>query len=340
VTLSLSSSAEEPTSEDKALAAQLFQEGEKLMAAGDASAACPKYGESERRDPQLGTLLQLAACQEKIGKTASAWICYKDAAELAARRNAAGTTEAREQVARARAAALESNVSTLSVVVAQTDGASLDIRKDGELVDHAAWGSAWPLDPGKYTITAQAKGKKPFVKVVEVTTGAAKIEVTIPPLEYGEATATPASTAATTGTATTPTAGTPPALPERSTKGDQQRMLGYVAGGIGVVSVGIGVVFGLRVNTLEEQRDAVCPSGLRCTMAEAQYIAHLNDDARANAVACNVAVLLGAAAVAGGAALVLTAPSGRSPISAAAPGLRIGPWGGLNAAGASVQGHF
>jgi hypothetical protein len=345
VTLFLSNAAAEPTPADKALALQLFEEAEKLVAAGNAAAACPKYSESQRRDPQLGTLLQLADCHEKVGKTASAWAGYKEAAEIAARRNAAGPSEPREQIARARAAALEPNLSTLTIVVTQTDSASLEIRQDGELVGHGAWGAPWPVDPGKYTISAQAKGKKPFVKVIEITSGGAKIEVTIPRLEEGEATASAAPPAMTKGAGAMPAApqsvplAPPPVSPERSTRGNQQRLIGYIVGGAGVVGLGVGAVFGLSVASKESERDAICPSG-RCTRDEAQRIADINEEARSSAVATNVAVLLGGAAVLGGVALVLTASSGQSGTSAAAPMLRIGPFFGLNSAGASVQGRW
>ena len=39
-----------------------YDDAEKLMAAHDYAAACPKYAESQQRDPQLGTLLHLADC--------------------------------------------------------------------------------------------------------------------------------------------------------------------------------------------------------------------------------------------------------------------------------------
>jgi len=339
VTLSLSNAAAQTTSRDKAIAIQLFEEAEQLMATANPAAACPKYSESQKREPQLGTLLQLADCHERIGKTASAWAAYKEAAEIAARRNAAGSNEPREAIARARAAALETKVARLMVIVTQADIASLEIRQDGELLGRGAWGSALPVDPGTSTITAQARGKKPWSKAVEIPSTGARIEVTIPPLEDEAATPT-AVPAAITPASAPPGGTTPPTLPERSARGSTQRIVGYFVGGGGVIAIGVGAALGFVVNSRIAERDAICPSGQHCTPDEARQILELDAQARSNAVACNVALVLGTAAALGGVALVLTAPSGTSGSSGAGPLLRIGTWGGLHSAGASLQGSW
>ena len=75
----------EPSSADKVMATQLYDDAEKEMGRSNYAVACLKYGESQRLDPQLGTLLHLADCWERAGKTASAWATFKDAIEIASR---------------------------------------------------------------------------------------------------------------------------------------------------------------------------------------------------------------------------------------------------------------
>ena len=69
--------------EDKAAAQVLFDEGRTLMDAERYGEACPKFAESLRLDAALGTQLNLARCYQLVGKTASAWILYLEAAALA-----------------------------------------------------------------------------------------------------------------------------------------------------------------------------------------------------------------------------------------------------------------
>src|SRR5262249_13171001 len=74
---------------DKAAAEALFDQGVRLMKQNSFADACPKLEESERIDPAVGTLLYLGECYERVGKTASAWATFREAASLASTSNQA-----------------------------------------------------------------------------------------------------------------------------------------------------------------------------------------------------------------------------------------------------------
>ncbi len=167
-----------PDSSQVALANQLFDDAEKLMGSGHATEACPKYAESQRLDPQLGTLLHLGACYVKVGKTASAWASFKDATDMAARKH-----DEREAVSRQYLSVLELQLSRLSIEVAVDAPPSIEVKRDGEPFGRAAWGSPMPIDPGPHVITANCIGYKDWQTTIDVPAVASTARVSVPRLE-------------------------------------------------------------------------------------------------------------------------------------------------------------
>lgn len=79
-----SAAATQPSTTDKATADALFRAGKELLESGKVAEACAKLAESQRIDPRLGTLLNVAACHEQEGRTATAWSEFNEAASQAA----------------------------------------------------------------------------------------------------------------------------------------------------------------------------------------------------------------------------------------------------------------
>jgi hypothetical protein len=149
----------QPSSADQKLAQSLFDQGRELMEAGRLEEACPKLAESQRLDPGGGTLLNLAMCHEKAGKTATAWSEYHLALSQAI---AAGRAD-RTAIARERIAAIEPVVPHITVVVpASSVLAGLEVFLDGSALAQPAWGVAAAVDPGPHRVDARAPGRDPW----------------------------------------------------------------------------------------------------------------------------------------------------------------------------------
>ena len=136
--------------------------------------ACPLYEASYRADPQIGVLLYLADCYEQLGRFASAWSAFDDAAELAKARQ-----DNREPIARDRAKALEPKLSRLQVIGPARAG--LVIKRDGTDITLLA-ATGVPVDPGDRVISATAPGHVEWKTTVKVT-APGTLTVTIPELE-------------------------------------------------------------------------------------------------------------------------------------------------------------
>src|SRR6185295_4983099 len=167
----------EGSAEDKAAAEALFQQGRKLLAAGKAAEACPKFASSQQLDPGTGTLLNLADCYEKNGQLASAWATFKDAATSA---KSAGQIE-REATARQRAALLEPRLPQLVVQVPASGGVA-EVTRDDAAVPKEIWGTPLPLDPGSHLIKASGPGRRSWTQRV-VAVEAKSMTLSVPSLE-------------------------------------------------------------------------------------------------------------------------------------------------------------
>lgn len=218
-----------------AVAEALYRQARDLMAAGNYAEACPKFAQSQQLDPATGTLLNLAACHEKQGRLASAWLEYSDAL-VAARRDG---REDRVEYARERARELEPKLSRLTLSLAPgADAVGLTIELDGASIGSAVFGVPTAVDPGEHTVKASAPGKKPSTLTVRIGAEADQRTLTIPPLE--DAPPVPAEPAATALPATTSTLGAPPPGDHLQSRPVPTSV--YLAGGITLaLAAGAGV---------------------------------------------------------------------------------------------------
>lgn len=294
----------EAQSSNAAIAETAFARGKELLAEGKPAEACPKFEESHRLDPSVGALLNMGRCYEQLGRTASAWVRYKEAGTMA---RSLGQTE-RETVARDYANALEPKLSRVRIeATKRVDG--MRITRNGEEVGVALLGDPLPVDPGKLKIEVTAPNFAPWSTEVEIGKEADLKTVLIPELKAGADGSGPSSGS------------------------NGLRTVSFVVAGVGVVALGVGGVFGGLAVSERNAADPLCPN----KSCSADGYAHI-ETAQSRALISTLGIGVGAAALGTGVVLfVLSRPSAAKASTEKAWVLpSVGPQG----VGATVVGRF
>ena len=289
-------------SADAASAEALFREGRRLLEQGKTAEACLTLAQSQAQDPSSGTLLNLGLCHEVQHKLATAWSDYVAAGQLARDQ---GRVD-RAAVAEQKATALEPRLPYLTVTaMAQVPG--LQIARGDQLLGPGLLGSAVPLDPGSYMITASAPGHRSWRTTVDVAEAESKI-VQVPELEPEVPPPAPAP-ALELGPPVPPAVvprplAAPPAVALPSATGGHT--LGWIIGGTGVAALAVGAGFGLASLASYHDANTLCPSHQDC----ADDALSARSSATSRAWICNVALGIGVAGVGIGAWVLLSGRRG------------------------------
>ena len=288
----------EPTAADKAAAETLFVNARKMMADGKYGDACKAFDESQHLDPGVGTLLNLGRCYEKLGRSASAWSTYREAASAAR----AARQPAREKNARIAAEALEKSLAMVTIQIASDElSPGLEVRRDGSVLPRALWGMAVAIDPGEHIFEALAPNRQSWRSRVTIEPAKA-LTLKVPSLEVDHA---PPSAAAP-GVSPTAVVAKKESSPEPVKPSAQgmgaQRVAALLVGAAGLGALGAGGFYTYRANSLY---DSVSCDGKFC---DAQAVV-VREDAFGKASMATAFTVGGLAAVAGGIVLWLTAPS-------------------------------
>lgn len=240
--------------------------------------------------------------------------CLRDAALDASLRNRETIVAVCESVR----ADVEPRVGRLELRVADAP-AGLVVRVGERAVLPALFGVPVPVMPGSARVVAEAPGRARFERDVAIEAGAlATVDVALAPAVV---VAPPAVVIAPPRVVVTPPRRPAPASPGVGP---------WVLGGVGVVGLALaGVFYGLATGARGE-RDAACPVPERCPTAAAGALADARDDAYGGwLTGTNVAIGVGAAAVAGAAVWYLvarvTGARAAAPTAVGSPGmLRLG----------------
>jgi hypothetical protein len=218
-----------------AAAEALFDQGRAALAEGDFDTACGRFRESDRLDPALGTRFNLADCEEKRGRLATAWSLFRGVvAQLA-------DGDDRLPVAQRRLAALEPRVPRLTMVLATGAPHSTRVKEGDTEYGEGSFGVALPLDPGMHHLTVLAVGYR--ARIVDVA------------LEAGETAEVQVAPGLVLPVEESPSRAAPGA--------DDHRTLGYVLAGVGATGLLVGVVSGVLVLHQKSIYDDNCDMRLR-----------------------------------------------------------------------------
>jgi serine/threonine-protein kinase len=282
-----------------ATATSLFDAAQKSVQQGQAEEACPMFEESYRLEPANGTLINLADCYERVGRTASAWLTFR---QVAHKSEAEGQSE-RARVARERADQLRPRLVHIRVTVdvkARVPG--LVVERDAVELTGAMLGMAVPVDPGEHEVRARAPGRRPWTHSATADQEGKTIEIAVPPL----ASIAPAA------------APRPVAAPEPQRGNDWQVPLGIATLSVGAAALIAGVALGGAAK--QKADDADCDAENFCSP---EGLTDRDDAVLLGNVGTGVGIA-GAGLAAVGLTLWLTAPSD----DAKSARLVLGPAGG------------
>jgi hypothetical protein len=310
-----------------AAAEALFREGRALLQEGRTAEACEKFAQSQRLDASSGTAINLAACYETQGKTASAWATYLVAARIAESQQ---KTERAEEATR-KASELEKKLSYLTVKAGEKVP-GLQVRVGGVLLEQSSIGAKIPTDPGEHVVEVSAPGyKAATVGITLGTDGDARVldlptleklpeEIAQPKLsgaEESHSKANPTTNGADTG------------------GHEPSRTVPYIIGGSGIGLVVLGGVFGVLAMSSNSEAKSLCNG--KTTDCPSSALTR-QDTAYAQANTANVLVGVGFAGIATSAIWLLLS-SGDAP-KASTTAWRFDGAVGNGTVGASVRGRF
>jgi hypothetical protein len=313
----------------------LMREAKALMARRQYAAACPKIAESQRLAPSPKSLLELAICHEKEGKTATAYAEFRTVvqqAEWEGPKQAAKT--AKEHIAE-----LETKVSHITIKVptsSETDG--LEVTMDGLPVTRGAWGLPQAVDPGRHEVSASGPGRERWSTTIRIMGDSEQQSVQVPPpLSAARAAVAPETVAQKEARAEDPDYEMKHAASEdKETPKASKPIAGYLLVGAGLVSIGIGSFFGVRAIQYRHDSNDACANG--CS----QEGVDLNNQAKSAAWISNIGLGVGLVGVGIGSYVVLTSgPSDTDkPKETADRSIRVVPDVGSTYASVTVRGSW
>ena len=245
--LAVRSAAGAGSASDRAAARQHLSQAEELKKHGRLAEACKQVEESERLDPQLPTLMELAECNEQLGKLVESqrlWALARDRAKHDEKPQSRARAEA-------RLAAVQKRVAQLTLQLANAP-AGVQVLRDDVPLEPASLAGPLPMDPGDHVIVVKLAGHDDAKYAVTLASGDQQTLAIAAGLASGAQSAAPppsAPASALSGALPSP----PPPSPSFSVAVESiqaaqpsaswwtgPRTAGVILGSAGIVGIGVG----------------------------------------------------------------------------------------------------
>jgi hypothetical protein len=278
---------------NQAAATAQFDQGRALMKQKSYAEACKAFETSQKLDPQVGTLFNLADCHAHVGKIATAWLEYRDVGQR-------DTNAGRRKEANRRAKELDKRLPRLVLDIATPpSGFAVTINDDDAT---QTIGIESPVDPGKLAIRATAPGYAPFETTKSITVEGKTVHVAIEMTRGGDTVSRSDARPVPASSDDKPAIASPaPTAPDGSYRETSHRQRnGTIVALAGGGAVAIGALFGLRARSNWDDAQTLCPAHMCATADERARGDSLVDSARSNAAIATGFVVAGAAVAAVG----------------------------------------
>lgn len=279
----------QPSEENIATARGLGVEGQAALDAGDHAKAADRFRRAESLYHAPTLVLGLARAYVGLGKYVRARESYNKIIREKLPADAPAAFKQAQEDARKEIGSLEGKTSWVTITVAGAEDPEVTI--DGEPVPAAALGVRRAVDPGDHEVMARAEGYLPATSDFSVDQGAStevSLELQIDPN-------------AGSGSGASPGAG-------QGDPGGTQRILGFVALGVGGAGLLVGVITGALAMGQHSDLEEACPDS-QCLPAEQDNL----DSYRTMGTVSTIGFIAGGVLAATGVVLVLTAPSADEP---------------------------
>lgn len=282
-----SAQTEEPAAETSAPAAErstgragdpgaaeaLFQKGREAMVAEDYDAACQFFLESLSLDQAVGTVMNLATCEEKRGHLTASWERWHQALRLL------DPNDDRVLFAEDQLTWISARLAHLTIRLTGANPKDITIRRDGVVVGTGSLDQELPVDPGEHLVTVEGARYEPKRYTITLESGGtAELVVSPGPPKAANA-------------------------PKVERDGTAQLVGALAAFGVGAAGLTTAIVTGVLLPGKDRKVEHNCPNqmcnevGIK-TISEAQTMLALNT---AGWIAAGVGL-------AGGTVLLLTLP--------------------------------